>query len=232
VTHPDIADGELLIAANHGQLAAEIGRWLVHDIRGPLQGVTLTLALLAEPDAPPFDAGLRDALAGASEEFGSVVDLVDRLLRMPRLRNGLEPVVVADALRDAERFFARRRVRLETVWPAPTVVAALPAVSAGADHLLHLLLSLLLAAIRAAGDAPAGRVVVEAADRGDSVELTLTATPPDGADPGRHPPNLELALAGSRALLDRIGGQLLVTDAGIGTAFTVRLPVWRRRGGE
>lgn len=217
---------ELLVAASHAAVSNEIGRWLVHDIRGPLQGVTLTLALLSEPGDAPLDDGLREALAAASGELSNLVDLADRLLRIPRLDAEPGPVVLGDILRVAEHLLARRRIRFDLVWPAAASVGELPPVAMDADQLLHVVLATVGLATLAAGAVAEGRISLAVADSGDSVDLTLSAAPPAAAG-SAGPPSSDVRLAASRALLERAGGAFLVAPEGDGTEFTARLPTWR-----
>lgn len=227
--HDPALSVDLLIAANHAHVSTEIGRWLVHDARGPLQGVTLTLALLAEPGGPPLDDSLRGALAHASDELEAVVNLADRLLRFPQPAAEPEPVVAAAVLQDAEQFFARRRAPVSAAWPAPELLATLPALRGVPDHLRHILLSLLLSAARAAG--PSGHIAVEVAAGADAVELRILATAgaPGAPAPARSA-ETELRVAASRTLLELAGGGLDVTVTADTAAFTARIAVWRPGG--
>lgn len=214
------ASAELFVAADHGRVSGEIGRWLVHDIRSPLQGVTLTLALLSDPDAPEFDESLREALTNASSEFGGLVALLDRLLRIPSLDAETSPLPVSGVLRDAERFFARRRARVEIEWPDPAEVTALPPVEAAADNLLHVVLSLLLCAVSAAGDG--GRVRIGVSGEGPLVEISFAALASERAVTGFDTEG-DAAIAASRALLERRGGSLAASAGDTGVVLTARL---------
>lgn len=214
------ASAELLVAADHGRVSGEIGRWLVHDIRGPLQGVTLTLALLAEPDAPPFDDSLREALTTASSELSGIVTLLDRLLRLPKPDAESGPVLAGDVLRIAARLFARGRAKVDLSWPADATLAALPPVVAAADNLLHVILSLLLRAVAAAG--PGGRVEITVAPAPGAVEISFSAFTPGAAAAGFDPAG-ELAVAASRALLEPLGGSVAAGSDGSRTTLTARL---------
>ena len=230
VSQTSTPPGELLVAASYAEVSAEIGRWLVHDIRGPLQGVTLTLALLSEPDAPPLDEALRDALAGASAEFGGIVDLTDRLLRIPRLDAEPGPLALGDVMREAERFLARRRARHSIVWPADESLARLPPVAMAADQLLHVLLATLIAATRAAGTAGPGSLTLTTARDGNHVRLVLAASPPSGMPPTPLPDD-DVRLAASRLLLERAGGALSTSVTAGSASITAHLPAWTRSGG-
>lgn len=214
---------DVLVAASHARLSSRIGQWLVHDIRSPLQGITLTLALLAEAgaDGTPVDAGLKDALGATAGEFARILDLTERIFRLPRLDTEPVPVPPGDVLDACAEFLAHRRPRSALGWPEPGAVANLPAVRSTPDQLLHVTLALSVCAMDAAGAGPAAAVSVRVASTAGGVELRIDAAP--AADVAVPDP---LLLEASRLLLERSGGALDAPAASRGLSVVARLARW------
>jgi len=230
---------ELLVAANRACALEAVIRWMLHDLRNPLQTLTLLPALADSESEPGAGADWRDALSSASARLALGLALLDRLMAAPVGPPTIEPVAVAEVLGFLAELFGSRPGRFcVTVEPAGAV--PLPAVAAVRGDLELALLNLLLNAAEASGD-QAGRATVLTRSVLDGGELVfeddgpgipeelrarlfepLVTTRPDGPVRG-------LGLFVARHLLARAGGELRYEAANAGSRFIVRLPAWRPR---
>ena len=228
---------ELLVAANRASTLEAVIRWMLHDLRNPLQTLTLLPTLAdAETDAAA-GADWRGALAAAAERLAVGLALLDRLVAGPPGPTTAEPIAVGEVLGFLAELFGTRHGRFRVTVEPPGAVP-LPAVAAVRGDLELALLNLLLNAAEACGDR-VGRVSALARPGLDGVELVfeddgpgipedqrarlfepLVTTRPDGAVRG-------LGLFVARHLLARTGGELRYEAANGGSRFIVRLPAWQ-----
>jgi two-component system sensor kinase FixL len=154
-------------------------------------------------------------------------------LPFPQVRPVRIDIIVAEALEISQ---LPASISLETALPAD-----LPAISADADQLRIVLTNL----IRNARDAmpEGGRLSATATEVTGFLELTLADTgqgvPPEVLARIMEPlfttkaRGLGLGLAISRAIVEKHGGQLLVSSRmGEGSTFTVRMPLARMKHQE
>jgi signal transduction histidine kinase len=231
---------ELLVAANRASALETVIRWMLHDLRNPLQTLTL-LPALADIQAEAGDAGdWREALSTASERLAGGLALLDRLTAAPA-PSVLEPIAVGEVLDFLADLFRAHRGRGQVVI-GPASPVPVPAVAAIRGDLEHALLNLLLNAANASKGL-AGRVTVLARPVEGAVELVVEDEGPGVPEDLRarlfepfvtariDGPALGLGLFVARHLLAKGGGELRYEPANAGSRFVVRLPEWRRPPG-
>jgi two-component system, OmpR family, sensor kinase len=206
-----------------------------HELRTPLQVARGQLELLED--------GLRDAesrrsLAVATEELERMRRIVDDLLLLARLDEGMplrrEPVEVELIVREAllrGMLLARREHRVEV---EPGLFA-----DADPDRLLQVLTNLVTNAVRHGGDDSIISIAGRRADDGVAISVgdTGPGIPSDelphvfdrlyrghGARTGT-PGGAGLGLSIAASLVRAMGGDIAVSsEPGLGATFTVRLP--------
>jgi Signal transduction histidine kinase len=228
---------ELLVAANRASAIEAVIRWMLHDLRNPLQTLILLPTLADAETEAGAGADWRDALGGAAERLAVGLALLDRLVAGPAGPATAEPIAVGEVLGFLAELFGTRHGRFRvTVEPG---AAPLPAVAAVRGDLELALLNLLLNAAEACGDR-VGQVSALARPELGGVELVFedngpgvpedqrarlfepfVTIRPDGAVRG-------LGLFVARHLLARAGGELRYEAANGGSRFIVRLPAWQR----
>ncbi len=240
---PAILDLSLLTAANRAVVYGAVARWLLHDLRGPAQALSLVLDLLQEGDAT-IDATLQQTLEDASGRLRGLLDLLDRTLRVPPADTKPGPIVlheITNHLAELQRS-SRSAVTLET---ESVRAAQLPAVGGVEEHLTHALLNLVVNANEALCDRRNGRVRMTAGIAPDGRTVSLLVED-DG--PG-VPPELMarlfqpyvttkqgmslagLGLAVARHLLESSGGRIDYAPEAAGAPgarFMIELKVWSR----
>ena len=240
ITHATVVSADLdsLAAANRYAVYGQVARWLIHDLRNPTQALTLITELMGDgPEAG--DPSAVETIREATAQLSRSLELLDRLLRLPRPAVEAAPL----SLRDSVDFVGalhrghRSGMRLDL---EGALGAVLPAV-AGVEHEIEqILLNLVLNALEATGEATGARLVVDAIALDASVRVSVTDNGP-GIPPDRRArlfvpvPKVRggrlrgLGLAVSRGLARRFGGDLVFSaDAGPGARFDLLLPAWRR----
>lgn len=215
-----------------------MARWLIHDLRNPTQALTLITELMGEA-AEPGDHGTVETIREATAQLSRSLELLDRLLRLPRPAVEAAPLSFRDSLEFVGALHRNHRsgMRLDLEGALGSI---LPAV-AGVEHEIEqILLNLILNALEATGEVTGARLVVDAIALDGGVRVSLTDNGP-GIPPDRRArlfvpvPTVRggrlrgLGLAVSRGLAQRFGGDLVLpTDAGPGARFDLLLPAWRR----
>ncbi|MBA3346092.1 MAG: HAMP domain-containing histidine kinase [Gemmatimonadales bacterium] len=213
-----------------------MARWLVHDLRNPVQALTLTAHVMDEmPAGSPLAP--REMIAQQSAHLARSLELLDRAFRPASSELESGPI----ALRGPVEFVAALHRLLKTSARLDVTGAlrpGLPAVLGREADLEHALLNLLINAL----DASAGRgettITLSAAPAGGRVALSILDDGPGVAEEMRErlfqPSSGGLGLGVARTLLQRSGGTLeYLPEVGPGACFVVSLPVWpttARRG--
>jgi signal transduction histidine kinase len=229
---------ELLIRADHATVTATLARGMAHDLRGPLQ----TLTLLVDPQADMLSgaeaARLRTAVGDAVQHLAETITRFSQVYAAPE--SEAAPVIVEDLLS-----YVADLQRYQRGFPAAEVelrlAGGLPPVRGVETSLRHVLLSLLLNAKEALIDRPEPRIVVGAARRGEAVRLIVEDDGPGlgpearerGFDPffTTRPGHLGIGLTVGRWLVEQHGGTLeLEAGESGGTRAVLLLPSWRRSG--
>lgn len=173
-----VADQERLEHAGRSAGLPLLAGGLSHDVNGPLNTMTLQLALLEEK--------LADGAAGAvaAPHLGALREQVARVARLVRrFRQVVDPspgqggldlgAVAGDALALLTHDLNRRSVRLQAALPAGQALTGAPP-----ERAVRLVLGLLLAAVAATPEG--GALAVEA--RADGPWATLSVVHPAGAN--------------------------------------------------
>ena len=201
ITHATVVSADLdsLAAANRHAVYGQVARWLIHDLRNPTQALTLITELMGEgPEAG--DPGAVETIREATAQLSRSLELLDRLLRLPRPAVEAAPLSLRDSLEFVGALHRSHRsgMRLDL---EGALGAVLPAV-AGVEHEIEqILLNLVLNALEATGEATGARLVVDAiavdgrrASERDRQRSGNSARPPGAAvrprahGPGRPAP--------------------------------------------
>ncbi len=217
---------------------ATLARGMAHDLRGPLQ----TLTLLVDPHADFLGGPEAHRLKGAVNT--AVQHLTDTISRFSQVYAPLEtepvPLIVDDLLAyvsDLQRY----QRGLPAAEFSLQVPAGLPPVRGIEAHLRHLLLSLVVNAKQAIGNRPDGEIQVSAATVGSDVELTVrdngAGLSPEACTSAFEPFQstregaLGIGLTVARWLAEKMGGSVrLEPGADGGAKAVVTLQAWRRGG--
>lgn len=226
----------LLVAANRAALYGAVYRWLMHELRGPAQAVSLVADLLEQGDTLD-EPSVRGSLEEASGRLRSLLDLLDRMLRRPGIDGVPGPLMLREPLRLTVTLLGLQRssVRLDA---DQAIAARLPAVRGVDEDVQHALLAVTVNAYESLARQGGGMVRVTAEPAGNLVRLVVADDGP-GVAPrivGRlfepfvttksGPALAGLGLCAARALLQRSGGAVRYEPEGPGARFLLEFPVW------
>jgi two-component system C4-dicarboxylate transport sensor histidine kinase DctB len=228
----------VLVTANRAAVYGTIARWLLHDLRSPVQALSLVAELLPEPGADT-DSDLQATLRDSTRQLAAYVDLLDHATRTIPESAVPRPVVLSDVLTFLSRLYdsCRSPTRLDL---SRAIGRPIPAVTGDEDALEHALLNLVMNAVEAIGDRDNGRIDVSAVAGPGAVELIV-----DDNGPGvpaeicdrlfephvttkrRSARATGLGLTVARYLLECSGGTLTYAPkAAPGARFVARVPTW------
>jgi len=227
---------ELLVRADRAAIHASLARGVAHDLRGPLQ----TLTLLVDPHADffggPEGARLWGAVAQAVQNLNDTIESFGRIYA--HADSEPVPVVIDDLLSYVAELQGYQR-GLSVVGVELRIPGGLPPLRAVELHLRHQLLSLITNAKLALDGQEGGRIVLAASCEGGEVRLMVEDNGPGVAAVDRmrvfepfwttRPGALGLGLPVARLLAQRQGGSLTLEGAESGgTRAVLTLPSWRR----
>ena len=229
---------ELLIRADRAAVVASLARGMAHDLRGPLQ----TLTLLVDPHADllsgPETGRLRGAVSDAVQHLTETIGSFSEVYAPPE--GEPSPVIVEDLLgyvADLQRY-QRSLPAVEVELRLP---GGLPPVRGEESALRHLLLSLVMNAKQSMDPGQHGTVVLAAALDGSMVSLSVAdnghGMTPELRERALQPfvstraGALGIGLTVASWLARHHGGDLGLTESPLGgIVASVRLPTWRRGG--
>ena len=227
----------LLVAVNRAALYGTVSRWLIHDLRGPAQALSLVADLLEQGDTLDEPA-VRTSLQEASGRLRDLLDLLEQVLRRPDPDEEPKPVALRGplVLAGALLHLQRSNVRLDL---DQALAARLPAVRGVEEHVKHALLAVLVNAYEALAAGAGGLVRVSAEATEGFIRLVVADDGPGVAPEirdrlfapfvttraGRRLGGTGLYVA--RSLLERSGGTLRYDPTESGTRFVLELPIWR-----
>jgi signal transduction histidine kinase len=234
---PDAGEGALLFAANRAAVAFTIARWLLHDLRNPVQMLSL-LPDLVDADTGVLDPTASSALGGAVERLHEASVLLDELLRQPPPPGDLEPIDLTTALDYVSRLGVRPRMGVQLqVDPVPP---GLPA-ARGLDYwITQIVLNLILNSVESTADREAGIVTVRVDHVGSHLRIAVRDDGPGipaavretlfdvGVTTKRYRPVVAgLGLPVARMLAEAMGGTVRVGSTGeAGTVMEALIGTW------
>ncbi|MDX2191768.1 MAG: ATP-binding protein [Gemmatimonadales bacterium] len=225
-----MAERDLLVAANRAAVVARTVRWLIHEIRNPIQVLSLAPELIDEPEAVP---SVRLMLLEGTQRLIGAFDLLEHLLRLPPTASAPAPLTLHGPLDFMARVYAFHR--------SPTRLdvdegEGLPAVRAVEQHLIHILLNLVHNALAAQADRVDGWIRLELRAMPAGVMLRCHDGGP-GVAPGvagrlfepyvttkEAGPLAGLGLHVARTLAREMGGELAWEG---GSTFALHLAAWQ-----
>ena len=220
---------------------------LAHDIRTPLGAIDGYCELLEDEIYGPINDRQRETLGRVRMSGRHLLSLLDNVMDMARLNAGVvrvsaEPVRLTDAAREAvQMLIPAADAKLQTLQ-----LTRLADVTVIGDHarLRQILVNLLGNAVKFTPQD--GSIVVTTSERSIAGALWGEVSVSDngpGIPEAEHAaifepyyrseatvltPGVGLGLAISRALLKQMAGELeLKSDLGVGSSFTIRLPLLR-----
>ncbi|HSB55561.1 MAG TPA: HAMP domain-containing sensor histidine kinase [Gemmatimonadales bacterium] len=229
---------ELLIRADRTAVMATLARGMAHDLRGPLQ----TLTLMVDPHADVFGNPEGSRLMGAVST--AVQHLTETITRFSQVYAPIETEpapLIADEIINYVWDLQRYQRGLTPAEVSLRVAPGLPPLRGIEYHLRHLLLSLILNAKQALQGRTDGQIVLAAELASPNIRLSV-----EDNGPGMNEESLQRAfeafyttregslgigLTVARWLAERMGGQLTLEPGPYGGMnAVVLLPEWRRGG--
>ena len=227
---------ELLIRADRATVVGSLARGMAHDLRGPLQTLTLLVDphtdLLGGSEGPRIRNAVSDAVQHLADTISRFSEVYAPLDQEPA------PAIIEDVLTyvsDLQRY-QRGLPAVEVELRLP---GGLPPVRGIETHLRHIILSLLLNAKEAMVERVEPRITVAAAVEEGMVGISVEDNGP-GLDARAlasafvpffttRPGHLGIGLPVAQWLARRHGGSLALESGESGGARAVlRLPSWRR----
>ncbi len=231
-----------LVTAKKLGAAGRLALGLVHEIRNPLSSIRMNLQMIRKKVSG--DGPLQEHFAIAEEEIQRLNGLLDEVLdfarpRTLRLQRVAVPRLTAPVLTLLEERLRAGQVRMET-----EIDPSLPAVVCDAEQIRQVLLNLILNAVDAMSENGRENLLrLSAHCRSGFLDLSVEDT-----GPGIEEDQLEavfdpfyttksrgggLGLSVSQSIVVRHGGTLGVRSrVGVGTTFSVQLPVGGPEGGR
>lgn len=230
---------ELLIRADRSAIVASLALGMAHDLRGPLQTLTLIVDPLDDLLSGPDGNRVRGAVSGAVQHLSDTIGRFSQVYAPPETE--VSPLIVEDLLNHVVELqhYQRGQAAAEMELRLP---GGLPPIRALETPLRHLLLSLILNAKQALDDRTDGLITLAAAFHDGSIRLSVEDNGPGISEADRsrvfepfystRAGHLGLGLPVARWLAERQGGALTLeaSERG-GLKTTVELQVWRRNGG-
>jgi signal transduction histidine kinase len=227
---------ELLIRADRSNLVASLARGMAHDLRGPLQTLTLIVDPHADLLAGPEGQRVKGAVAGAVQHLSDTIGRFSQVYAPAETEPS--PIIVDDLLnyvvdlQHYQRGLAPAEIELR-------LPGGLPPIRALETPLRHILLSLILNAKEAFGDRTDGVIALVASLHNGNVRLSVEDNGPGipSEEQARvfeafhttKPGHFGIGLTVARWLAERQGGSLTLesSDRG-GVRAVIELSSWRR----
>lgn len=228
---------DLLVRTDRARVIGSIARGMAHELRGPLQ--TLTLLLDPETDMMAGPEGLRLRMA-VSDAVQRLAETVERFSQVYAPQEPAPSPLIVDDLLDCVVALQRYQRGVPAIEIELSGKGALPAARGVETDLRHVLLGLILNAKEAMAEGQlARRLTITASSQNDEVQILVEDNGPGLSEPARQrafepffttrPDHLGIGLTVARWLVQRHGGGLDIEAGGSGGARArLRLPLWRR----
>jgi two-component system NtrC family sensor kinase len=239
----DLAQAQLLQSAKLaavGELAASVA----HEINNPLYAARNSLYLVDQD--LPTDAPQRPFLEIAQSELGRIARIITRMRDFYRpTRSELELVNINDILISTVEL-VHTHLRHEHIDINEELAPGLPALEAHADQMRQVFLNLMLNACDAMPNGGTLHIETKLMQLHEHTSAIVVVVADTGMGiPPEHRPHLfepfyttkpqgtGLGLAISAHIIAQHGGQVqLASEVGVGTTFTITLPLAAPQGGE
>ncbi|MBA3259861.1 MAG: HAMP domain-containing histidine kinase [Gemmatimonadales bacterium] len=232
---------ELLAQANRAAVLEPVLRWLLHDMRNPVQALCMLTELAAEPNERATQVNLTEALSEFCRRISGDLGLIARLLRPLPEAPSPAPISIADSVRFVAELVGKHHgaPRLD---PSPVLAAALPAARGTQEHLDLALLSLVVNSIEGQGKR-SGWIRLTATSDTSTLRLQVQDDAPrlspavmaellaDSTTSAPNPSPSGLRLIAARSLVRRWGGELRAEETAEGNRFDLIVQVWPRPPG-
>jgi two-component system sensor histidine kinase KdpD len=227
---------EAVLLARTDELRVALLRAVSHDLRTPLASIKASVTSLLQRDVEWSPDAIQEFLATIDEESDRLDHLVGNLLDMSRLQSGSLQVDLQAVGYEEVVPAALASLSIPTGTVDIAVDAALPRVQADAALLERAVANLAANAIAASG--PDRRVLIEAGEVGERVDLRIVDCGPGipVADRERvfepfqrlgdsSAGGVGLGLAVARGFVEAMGGELVMDDTpGGGVTMVIGLP--------
>jgi two-component system C4-dicarboxylate transport sensor histidine kinase DctB len=226
---------ELLILADRASVFGSLARGIGHDLRGPLQTLTLALDPLADLQSGGEGDRYRSAVASAVAHLTATVTRFGQVYAPAAPEPA--PLLLRDVLKDVVELqgYQRALPAVEVDLRLPSGLAPVLGVE---GELRHLLLSLFANAKQAIGNAEDGQVIVEVRAVDQAIRVTLedngagltSEAAARAFEPffTTRPASLGIGLPVARRLAERRGGGLTLESASGGARAVLTLAGWPR----
>jgi signal transduction histidine kinase len=227
---------EILIRADCAAVVGSLARGMAHDLRGPLQ----TLTLLVDPHTDLLGgsegARLRAAVSDAVQHLADTITSFSQVYSPPDAE--ASPVIVDDLLSHVADLQRYQR-GLPAVEVELRLQGGLPPVRGVETQLRHILLNLLTNAKQALAGRDAAEIVLTGAALDGQIQISVEDNGPGLTEAERRTAfepfrttlaeHLGIGLTVARWLAERHAGSLVLeASARGGTGAVLTLPSWRR----
>jgi C4-dicarboxylate-specific signal transduction histidine kinase len=224
-----------LIQSEKLAVIGELAGSLAHELNNPLQAIQSGLGLVLDSLETGQSARARQDLAMIQHELERMAAIFRQMLDFYRPGAQVFASLDLNAICEGARVLMRKRLQEQDITLTLALTTPLPLTCGDGNQLKQVLLNLMLNAAEALAPHP-GHITLRTAH--DQAQVCLTVSddgpgiPPDIQGRIFEPlfttkrRGLGLGLAISREIIERHAGQLTVESAvGVGTTFTVRLPI-------
>jgi len=222
--------------AEHLATLGELATGLAHEIRNPLAGIAGVIEIVSR-DLPPNSAA-RSVIKDAKEEALQINRILTELLETARPKPPQFRVSDIAATAEHAVMFARQQAITKRIMVELEVIDVVPPVDHDPNQINQVLLNLLLNAIQSMDKPGKIRVSVE---QDDGAVQIVVADEGKGI-PSEHLPNIfrpffttkghgtGLGLSLARRIVEAHSGEIgVASKVGVGTQFTIRLPIAREK---